>query len=330
MRACVLTSFGSAEALQVQEIADPIPGPGEVLIDVRAAGVTYADLLVIEGKYQMLPQLPFVPGKEVGGIVRTVGPGVERFKPGMRVLAFAQLGSYAERVSVAQASCFVLPDTMSYSDAAAMGIAYQTAYFALMDRGQYRSGESVLITGASGGVGLAAVQLAKAKGATVLAGLATPRKAAAVTANGADYIIDLSRPDIGKSLREQVHAVTQRRGVDIVLDMVGADVFDAALRALAWRGRAVVIGFAGERIPTVKTNYLLIKNIATSGLNWDSCVQYARSETAAAQQELFALYVAGKLKPAIMETFALADIARAFRRISRREVVGRILIELGT
>ena len=198
MRACVLTSFGSAEALQVQEIADPIPGPGEVLIDVRAAGVTYADLLVIEGKYQMLPQLPFVPGKEVGGIVRTVGPGVERFKPGMRVLAFAQLGSYAERVSVAQASCFVLPDTMSYSDAAAMGIAYQTAYFALMDRGQYRSGESVLITGASGGVGLAAVQLAKAKGATVLAGLATPRKAAAVTANGADYIIDLSRPDIGK------------------------------------------------------------------------------------------------------------------------------------
>jgi len=329
MRACVLTSLGSTAALQMQDIADPVPGSGEVLIDVRAAGVTYADLLVIEGKYQALPQIPFVPGKEVAGIVTATGPGADRFKPGMRVLAFAQHGAYAERVAVAQDSCFALPESMSYTDAAAMGIAYQTAYFALMDRGQYRQGESVLVTGASGGVGLAAVQFAKAKGATVLAGLTTLSKAAAVTANGADHIIDLSRPDLGKSLREQVHAVTQRRGVDIVLDPIGADVFDAALRALAWRGRAVVIGFVGERIPAIKTNYLLIKNIAASGLYWDSYVQYAPQETAAAQRELFALYVAGKLKPAIMETFALADTARAFGRISRREVIGRILIELG-
>jgi NADPH2:quinone reductase len=327
MRACVLTSFGSVDNLQVQEVADPVPGPGELLIDVRAAGVTYADLLVIEGKYQVLPKIPFAPGKEISGIVAAIGPGVEKFKPGMHVMGFAELGGYAERAVVAQNNCFALPPSMPFTDAAAMGIAYQTAYMALMDRGQYRQGESVLVNGASGGVGLAAVQLAKAMGATVLAGLTTPGKAATLSANGADHIIDLSRPDIAKSLRDQVYAVTQDRGVDIVLDPLGGDVFDAALRALAWRGRAVVIGFVSDRIPTVKTNYLLIKNIAVSGLYWGSYSQHARDEINSAQQDLLTLYAAGKLKPVIMETFSLPDVRRAFNRISSRQVLGRILLE---
>lgn len=327
MRACVLTEFGSVENLRIENVANPVPGPGEVLLDVHAAGITYADLLIIQGKYQVLPPLPLVPGQEVSGVIRAVGSGVDRLEPGMRVMGFAIKGAYAERVVVAQQDCFVLPASMSFADAAAMGIAYQTAHIALMDRGQFRNGETVLVNGASGGVGLAAVQVANAKGAIVLAGLTTPAKAARVTGNGADHVIDLSVSDIAKSLREQVFAVTGGRGADVVLDMIGGDVFDASLRALAWRGRAVVLGFVGERIPTIKSNYLLIKNITASGLFWDSYRREAPDEVRAAQEDLFALHAAGKLKPVIMEVLPLEKIKQAFGRISRREVVGRILLD---
>jgi NADPH2:quinone reductase len=327
LRACVLKEFGPVDNLTIEEVADPVPGAGEVLVDVRAAGITFADLLIIQGKYQALPPLPFVPGQEVSGVVSAVGAGVDRLKPGMRVMGFAPKGAYAERVVVPQRECFVLPESVSFGDGAALGIAYQTAHLALMDRGQYREGETVLVNGASGGVGLACVQLAKAKGATVLAGLTTPAKAPRVTASGADHVIDLSAGDIAKSLRDQVFAVTGGRGANIVLDMIGGDVFDASLRALAWRGRAVVLGFVGGRIAEVKSNYLLIKNIAVSGLYWDSYRKQAPDEVRAAQEELFQLHAAGKLKPFIMETLPLEQVKQAFGRISKREVVGRVLID---
>ena len=329
MRACVLTEYGSVDNLRVQDVADPVPGPGNVLVDIHAAGVSYADLLVIQGKYQVLPTLPFVPGKEISGVVAAVGAGVNHFKPGMRVMGFAEMGGYAQRAVLAATDCFVIPAAMSFVDAAAMVIAFQTAHIALMDRGQYRTGETVLVNGASGAVGGAAVQLAKAKGAVVLAGLTTPGKAVALTANGADHVIDLARPDLAKSLREQVFAVTGGRGVDLVLDPIGGDVFDASLRALAWRGRAVVIGFMSDRIPTLKANYLLIKNIGVSGLYRDSYGSQAPDEIRAVQEDLFELYSTGKIKPAVMEVLPLQKVKQALDRLARREVFGRILLAPG-
>jgi NADPH2:quinone reductase len=245
----------------------------------------------------------------------------------MHLLGFAPVGAYAERVAVPEKDCYVLPSSMPFSDAAAMGIAYQTAHIALLDRGQLRRGETVLINGAAGGVGLAAVQVAKAKGAVVLAGLTTLTKAEVVRASGADYVIDLTQSDLAKSLRDQVFAVTGGRGANVVIDLIGGDVFDASMRALAWRGRAVVIGFVSNRIPVIKTNYLLIKNVSASGLFWDSYRREASDEVRAVQEDLFALYTAGKIKPVIMEALPLEQIGRAFGRITRREVVGRVLLD---
>jgi|ERR1043166_432477 NADPH2:quinone reductase len=328
MRACVLSEFGSVDNLAIGDAAEPTPGDGQVLIEVRAAGVTHADLLVIQGKYQSLPPLPFVPGKEIAGVVAATGAGVTRFQPGMRIMGIAESGAYAQRAVVAQDDCFALPPSMSFVDAAALGIAYQTAHIALFDRGQYREGETVLVNGASGGVGLAAVQVAKARGATVLAGLTTLTKAPLILANGADHVIDLSCGNLGDAVREQVYAVTAGRGADIVLDMIGGDVFDASLRALAWRGRVVVIGFVGNRVATLKTNYLLIKNIAVSGLFWDTYRAKVPGQVHAVQQDLFALYEAGKLKPPIMEVLPLESVQQAFARISERQIVGRVILTM--
>ena len=326
MRACVVKEFGSADNLRVETVPDPVPGAGQVVIEVRAAGITYADRLIIEGKYQALPQLPFVPGQEVSGVIAAVGKDVKRFEAGMGVMGFAKMGAYAERALLDEADCYVLPKGMSYTDAAAMGIAYQTAYIALMDRAQFKSGETVLVTGASGGVGLAAVQIAKALDATVLAGLTSPAKGPGVIDGGADHVIDLTTPDLAKSLRDQVNAATGGRGADVLIDVVGGDVFDAGLRALRWRGRAVVLGFVGERVPSIKSNYLLIKNIGVSGLYWDSYRREAPGEVQQVQQALFDLYAAGRLKPVIMETLPLENASQAFARISKREILGRVLL----
>jgi len=327
MRACVLTAFGAVENLEIKDVAEPVVGPGQVLVDVHAAGVTHAELLVIKGKYQTLPTLPFIPGKELAGVAAAVGDGVTSIRPGDRVMGLADQGAYAQRALLAHDACFTLPESMSFTQAAALGGAYQTAYFALMDLGRYQAGETVLINGASGGVGVAAVQFAKAQGAVVLAGLTTPAKAAVVLANGADHVIDLSQQDIGASLRRQVHAVTGGRGVNIVLDMLGGDVFDASLRALAWRGRGVVIGFVAGRIPVVKANYLLIKNITVSGMFLNSYRVNAPQEVRRAQQELFDLFGAGKLKPVVMECLPLARVDRAFALIAERKVEGRIILD---
>lgn len=327
MRACILTAFGAVENLEIKDVAEPVAGPGQVLVDVHAAGVTYAELLVIKGKYQTLPTIPFIPGKELAGVVAAVGDGVTSFRPGDRVMGVADKGAYAQRALLAQDSCCAFPASMSFAQAAAMGTAYRTAYFALMDQGRYQAGDIVLINGASGGVGLAAVQFAKAKGAIVLAGLTTPAKAAVVLANGADHVIDLSQPDIGESLRRQVHAATGGRGVNIVLDMLGGDGFDASLRALAWRGRGVVIGFVAGRIPVVKTNYLLIKNITVSGMFLNSYSVNAPQEVRQAQQDLFALFDAGKLKPVVMECLPLDRVGRAFALIAERKVEGRVILD---
>lgn len=326
MRAVIVRAFGPPPSAVLGELPDPVPGAQEVLVETHAVAANYVDLLVIAGKYQFLPALPFVPGKGPAGIVRAVGPGVRRVKIGDRVLTTAEQGGYAEQVVVAADQCHLLPAGLSFVDAAAMTLVYDTAWFALLERARYRAGETVLVLGASGGVGFAAVQLAKAKGARVLAGIATPAKADLARAAGADAIIDLARPDLRESLRAQVFAATGGRGADIILDPLGGDVFDAALRALAWSGRLVVIGFAAGRIPTLKANYLLVKNIEVSGLQVSDYRKRMPERMDACFAEIFALHAAGELGPAPVTVYPLAHFAQALQQIESRQARGRIVL----
>jgi len=325
MRAIVVRAHGPYDSPRLEEIPDPAPREREVVVEARAIGVNYADLLVIQGKYQTLPPLPFSPGKELAGVVRSIGAEVTSCKPGDRAMMLVEHGAYAEQVRAPEHQVFVLSEKMPYPDAAVLGV-YQTAYFALLDRGQYRAGESVLVTGATGGVGLATLQVAKALGATVLAAVSGLRRAAPVRAHGADHIIDLSLPNLRESLRDQVYAVTGKRGVDVVVELLGGDVFDAAMRALAWRGRMVVVGFASGRIPEIKANYLLLKNIAVSGLQVSDYRDRDPAWMRRAQTELFGLYLAGKIKPHIEATYPLSRFAEALAHFVRRDVVGKLIL----
>src|SRR5215472_6241193 len=266
MRAIVVDEFGPPERLQVGELPSPQPGRGEVLVDVHMAPVNYVDLLVVGGTYQSLPACPFIPGKGPAGVVTALGRGVTVPRVGDRVLAMAEEGGYAELTAVGADQCYRLPPRMSFVEAASLSLVYDTAWFALRERARLAPGERVLVLGASGGVGQAAVQLARALGGRVLAGVSRPERSAAVRAAGAEAVIDLSSENLRETLREQVSAATEGRGADVILDPLGGDVFAAALRALAWCGRLVVIGFAAGQIPTVKANYLLLKNIEVSGL----------------------------------------------------------------
>ncbi len=321
-----MRAFGPVDALEVGELADPAPAAGEVLVEVRATAVNYVDLLVIGGKYQFLPQLPFAPGKLPAGVVIECGAGVTTPRPGDRVLTLAEQGGYAERISVPAAACIPLPPAMPFVDAAAMSLAYDTAWFALKDRARVQPGESVLVLGASGAVGLAAIQLAKAFGARVLGGITTPAHAALVRETGADAIIDLGVADLRDRLRDDVRAATAGAGADIVLDMLGSPYFEAALRALAWRGRLVVIGFAAGTIPSVRANYLLLKNIEVSGLQVSDYRKRMPERMAACFAEVFALYAAGKVRPPAHRTYALAEFGRALADLQNREVRERIVL----
>jgi NADPH2:quinone reductase len=326
MRAVVVREFGAIEAATLGELPKPVPKDGEVLVQVRATAVNFVDLLVIGGTYQFLPSRPFAPGKLPAGTVAALGAGVSTLEVGDRVLTMAEHGGYAEFVAVPEAQCYRLPPALSFVNAAAMSLVFDTAWFALRDRTRLQAGETVLVLGASGGVGLAAIQLAKIMGAKVLAGIARPEKAGLVRDAGADAVIDLARGDLRDSLREQVYAVTDGRGTDIVLDPVGGDVFDAALRALAWRGRLVVVGFAGGRIPTIKANYLLVKNIEVSGLQISDYRKRRPQQMAACFAELFAFAEQGKLKPLPTKVYPLEQFATALHEIEDRKVRGRIVL----
>jgi NADPH2:quinone reductase len=329
MRAVVVREFGPIESIALDDMPVPVPGPLEVQVKIEAVSVNYVDLLVIGGKYQSVPERPFIPGKGPAGIVTAVGESVGRLRVGDRVLAMAEHGGYAESVVVAENQCYRLPSSMSFVDAAAIALAYDTAWFALRDRARYKPGETVLVLGASGAVGYAAIQLAKAMDAKVLAGIATPEKFDLARTAGADAVIDLSQPDLRESLRTQVYDVTGGHGADIILDPLGGDVFDAALRALAWRGRLVVIGFAAGRIPTIKANYLLVKNIEVSGLQVSDYRKKTPDHMAACFSELFAYYEAGKLKPPVMATYPLAQWCEGLQQVRDRKARGRIVLTTG-
>jgi len=328
MKAVLIHEFAEPEDLPVEEIAEPTPGEGEVLIDATHAGVNFPDILVMTGKYQNLPARPFVPGKDAAGTVIAVGPGVQQPRVGERVVAQVEYGAFAQRVIAPAASCSVLPDTLSDCDAAGMGLVYQTAYFALVERGQFKSGEIVLVNGAAGGVGGAAIQLVKALGGIALAGVAGEEQAEAARALGADHIIDLTAANLRDSLREQVYACTDGHGADVVLDPLGDDIFDAAIRAVTWCGRVVCIGFAAGRIPTLKVNYLLVKNISVCGLQWSDYRDRQPEKVKDVQQHLYALHATGALRPLITEVLPLERFAEPLRVLANGKGRGKYVLKL--
>jgi NADPH:quinone reductase len=326
MRAVVVKEFGPIASHAIGELPDPHPGRGEVLVAIKAAAVNFVDSLVVTGKYQFLPARPFAPGKLPAGVVTALGAGVSDLAVGERVLTLAEQGGYAEQVAVDARQCFKLPAAMSFVDAAAMALAYDTAWFALRERARLLPNESVLVLGSTGGVGRAAVQLAKAMGAKVLAGVSSPAKGSIARDAGADHVIDLSKANLRDALREQIFANNGGEGVDIVIDPVGGDAFDAALRALAWRGRLVVIGFASGRIPTVKANYLLVKNIEVSGLQVSDYRKRTPELMRQCMRDIFTLFEAGKLKPGATATYPLDRFAHALQDIVDRRATGRIVL----
>ena len=328
MRALVVKEFGGIDKVSLGEMPKPVPKAGEVLLETRAVSVNFVDLVMISGVYQFKPSLPFVPGKLPVGVVAAIGDGVTKFKIGDRAVAQAEYGGFAEFVTMPESQCVPLPAAISFTEAAGMAIVYDTAWFALRDRGRIKAGDNVLILGATGGVGVAAIQLAKALGAKVLAAVSSLDKTDIVREAGADAVIDLSVSNLRESLRDQVYAATDKHGADIVLDMLGGDIFDAAIRTLAWSGRLVIIGFASGRIPSLKMNYLLVKNIEVSGMQVSDYRKRRPADMQACFAEIYAWREAGKLKPLPTKAYRFEQFAEAMKEIRDRTQRGRVVLTL--
>lgn len=329
MKAVTVHAFAPFETVGIEEVADPVAGPGEVVVDVVVAEVNYPDIMVIEGNYQFKPPLPFSPGKAAAGRVSAVGAGVEALAPGDAVALQVEYGAYAEKIKVRAENCFRMPPGMPFDKAAALGLAYQTAWFALKDRAGLQPGEAVLALGASGGVGMASLQLAKALGAKpVIAGVRGAANAGLALRWGADHVIDLADPDLHDALRARVLDMTGGHGADIVVDPVGGDAHAASLRALAWCGRVVIVGFASGQVPAIKANYLLVKNIAVIGLQWSDYRDRTPARVAAAQRELFALYQQGRIDPHISSRLPLGRFVEGLRTLRDGKVQGKVILEV--
>ena len=326
MRAYQIVEHGDPSSLQLNDVADLLPSKRQILVNVHAAAINYPDVLVVAGKYQVLPPRPFTPGKDLAGVVSRIGPDVTGFSVGDRVLGQVEHGAFAEQAVLRSDQAFKIPNTMSFAQAAAMGLVYQTAYLALVDRAAYKMGETVLVGGAAGGIGLAALQVAKGLGARVIAAVRGADEARLVKENGADLVIDTSGADIRDSLRAQIHAATNGTGADIVLDPLGGDFFPAALRAMAWCGRLVVIGFAAGDIPTLKVNYLLVKNISVIGIQWSDYRDRAQDRVSAIQADIFRLWQAGAVKPYLMEEYPFDELPRALDFIRQGHVRGKLVV----
>jgi NADPH2:quinone reductase len=314
--------WGGPERLQLADVPLPQPSQGQVRIRVAAAGVNFPDALIIQKKYQVQPPLPFVPGAEVAGTVDAVGEGVSRLKPGDRVVAFVGTGGFAEYVCAAQAQVAPLPPNAGMEIAAGFTLTYATSQHALVERGRLAPGETLLVLGAGGGVGLAAVELGKLAGARVIAAASSAQKLEAARRLGADELVDYSSAD----LRESVKQLTGGRGVDVVYDPVGGTYTAAALRTLAWRGRLLVVGFAAGEIPSLPANLLLLKEVAAVGVHWG---EFARRDPDGNRRllgQLFGWLAEGKLRPVVSKTYPLADAPQALADLLARRAVGKLVI----
>lgn len=333
MRAILIDEFGPIASHQVKELDDPAPGEGQVLIENHAIGLNYPDALMLQGKYQKRPDRPFVPGRDCAGVVRAVGPGVTRCAPGDRVVAQVFTGAFGELVVAPQERCFCLPDAVSFEDAAGMITTFNTAWAAVDTRGRVEAGHTVLVTGASGGVGSAAVQLCRARGSTVLAAVSTEEKGRLALENGADVLIDTNASDLAAlktHLKEQVKAKTgaaEGRGCDVVIETVGGDMFEASLRVLRYAGILVIVGFASGQIPAAKANYLLYNNLSVSGSPLDISFDHEYAKVERGVNTWLGLLAEGKLKSNISGRYQLGDFAEAFDQITGRKVVGKIVLD---
>ncbi len=330
MRAVLVNEFGPFDSARVQDIPNPTAGPNEVILAVKAADVNYPDMMVMEGTYQVRPSLPFSPGKAAAGVIEEVGAEICALKPGDRVMACVEHGAYAEKIRAPAYQCHPMPDEISFEKAAAMGLVYLTAYFALRDRAVLKQNESVFVIGAKGGIGMASIQVAKALGAgVVIAGVRDSENAEFVEEMGADHVLDLSMEGLRDNLRKKVYSLTNGQGVDVVIDPVGGFASAAALRALAWKGRLVVIGFASGVIPEIKTNYLLVKNITVTGLQISDYRDREPDKFTRAQAELFEFYNQGLIDPHIGLSLPLDSYAEALDKIRTGRVKGKVVLKIG-
>ncbi|MDR5738232.1 NADPH:quinone oxidoreductase family protein [Caballeronia sp. LZ016] len=324
MRAVRCNQHGLPDTLTVETLPDLHPEAGEVVIDVKAASVNFPDVLIIQNKYQFKPPLPFTPGAEFAGVVREVGASVTRFRPGMRVAAYTAQGAFAEQARASEAACIALPDDVDFADAAAFTIAYGTSYHALVDRGALKAGDTLLVLGAAGGVGLAAVQIGKIIGARVIAAASSEEKLAFCREHGADDVIDYANED----LRERVRTLTGGDGPDVIFDPVGGAYAEPAFRSIGWRGRYLVVGFANGEIPKLPLNLALLKGASIVGVFWGD---HMRREPALADSE-FATMVewirAGKLRPAVTRRYPLDETAQALDDMMNRRVTGKVVVEM--
>ena len=323
MKAVLCRAWGGPEILRIEEVARPPLQPNEARIRVRACGVNFADTLMIGGKYQVKPDFPFTPGLEAAGEVIEVGAAVRHLKPGQRVLAVLRFGGgYAEEIALNADAVVPIPDRMEFVTAAAFPVAYGTSHFALTHRGYLRPGETLLVLGAAGGVGLAAVEIGKQLGARVIAAAGGPDKLAIAREHGADELIDYR----SESIRDRVRELTGGLGADVVFDPVGGDAFDQALRAVNWEARMLVIGFASGRIQSVPANLILVKNTSVIGVVWGA--QAARDPVLVSRNlaELLRWWQAGRLKPVVARTFPLAEAGAAMEALLSRRHAGKIVL----
>lgn len=322
MRAYLCQAFGPLDQHGPGQIGDPQPADTEIVIDVAAAGVNYYDTLIVQGRYQIRPPLPFSPGGEFAGTVCAVGAQVHEFTVGQRVLAFNSFGGYAEKARARAAQVFPLPDAVSFESAAAALVTYATAWFALHDRGRMQPGETVLVLGAAGGVGLAAIQIARAAGCTVIAAASSREKLDLCAAAGAHTGIDYHAND----LKDAVKAATGGRGADIVVDVVGDRYTEAAVRATAWRGRVLIIGFAAGEIPRVPANLLLLKGCEMAGVFWD---EFLRREPAECRRQVAGILdgiARGIFQPPIHGRYGIEEAGQALTLLADRQATGKLLI----
>lgn len=324
MKAIVCKSYGPPENLALEEVEDPVAGDNQAVVEVHAASLNFPDTLQIQGKYQFQPPMPFTPGSEVGGVIRSTGTQLQGFQPGDRVMATPSIGGMAEQVVVDAPGLRKIPDNMDFKTAASFAMVYTTSYHALKQRANLQPGETLLVLGASGGVGLTAVELGKLMGAKVIAAASSDEKLEFVKRFNPDHTINYGDGE----LKEKVKALTDGRGADVIYDPVGGDLFDQCTRCINWNGRLLVVGFTSGRIPEYKANLALLKGSAMVGVFLG---RFRKEEPEAYEQnfqELLSMYAEGKLKPVVTQSFSIEDYVAAFNIFAARRVMGKVVLEI--
>ena len=322
MKAVRCKDWGPIDSLVVESLPDLVPGAGEVVVDVKAAGVNFPDVLTVQGKYQVRPELPFTPGNEFAGTVRAVGAGVTAFAPGQAVIGFTRTGAFAEQAVAPVEALMPMPPGMDFDTAAAITLTYGTSHHAVVDRAALQPGETMLVLGAAGGVGLAAIEIGKALGARVIAAASSEEKLAICRAHGADATIDYEKED----LREALKAATGGRGPDVIYDPVGGPYSEPALRSIAWRGRHLVVGFAAGEIPKLPWNLMLLKGASVVGVFWGDFVRREPQANLRAMRQMLGWMAEGKLKPLVSGRYRLEETAQALNDMAARKVTGKVVI----